>query len=189
MVDDLDPPQNEVTQLLKSWRHGDGDALERLAPLVESELRRLARLFLRKERPGHTLQPTALVNEAYLRLIEWKSVDWQNRAHFFAVAAKIMRRILVSQATSRRAQKRGVAPVLVSLTESGAAVDQRGADLIALDEALTRLAAFDPRKSHLIELRFFGGLSAEEAAEVMGITVRMVRREWTLARAWLYKEL
>lgn len=185
----MEPSTGEVTHLLNAWREGDGLALERLAPMVERELRRLARLFLHKEGAGNTLQPTALVNEAYLRLIEWKSVEWQSRAHFFAVAAKMMRRILVNQAMAKGAQKRGGAAVIVSLTEAGAQTGQPSADVIALDEALHKLATFDPRKSQLVELRFFGGLDAEEVAEVMGMSVRNVRREWTLTRAWLFREL
>jgi RNA polymerase sigma factor (TIGR02999 family) len=195
-------PASDVTHLLKAWRGGDHLAFEQLAPLVEDELRRLARIFLIQEGPGHTLQPTALVNEAYLRLIEWKSVEWQSRAHFFAVAAKIMRRVLVNQALAKRTQKRGGDLVLISLSEAGdaarkpgalaegyAASAQPGADLIALDEALNKLAAFDPQKSQLVELHFFGGLDAEEVAEVTGRSVRSIRREWTLTRAWLFKEL
>lgn len=185
----MEQSPSEVTQLLNAWSKGDGIALERLAPIVDSELRRLARLYLSKEAAGNTLQPTALVNEAYLRLIEWKTVQWQSRAHFFAVAAKMMRRILVNQAIAKGSQKRGGEAVLVPLNEAEAAMDQPSADVIAVDEALNKLATFDERKSQLVELRFFGGLSAEEAAEVMGISVRNVRREWTLARAWLFKEL
>lgn len=183
------PSPSEVTQLLRAWREGDGMALERLAAMVEGELRRLADLLLRKEGPGHTLQPTALVNEAYLRLFEWKSVEWQSRAHFFAVAAKMMRRILVNQAEAKAAQKRGGATVMVSLTEAGLAAEEIPANVIELDDALNRLAVFDARKSQLVELRFFGGLNVDEVAEVMGMTARSVRREWTLTRAWLFREL
>ena len=182
-------PKSDVTQLLRAWRGGDAVALRRLVPMVEGELRRLAYLYLNKESPGHTLQPTALVNEAYLRLIEWNGVEWQSRAHFFAVAAKIMRRVLVNHAMARGAQKRGGDAIIISLNDTDQEAAQPGAGLIALDEALTKLAEFDPRKSQLVELRFFGGLNAEEIAEVMGMTVRNVRREWTLTRAWLYKEL
>jgi RNA polymerase sigma factor (TIGR02999 family) len=187
--DGTGPSPSEVTQLLRAWRGGDSLALERLAATVEGELRRLADLLLRKEGPGHTLQPTALVNEAYLRLFEWKSVEWQSRAHFFAVAAKMMRRILVNQAEAKAAQKRGGATVMVSLSEAGLATEETPADVIALDDALNRLAAFDARKSQLVELRFFGGLNVDEVAEVMGMTARNVRREWTLTRAWLFREL
>ena len=185
----MTPPPSEVTQLLRAWRDGDGLALERLAPMVEGELRRLAGAFLSREGPGNTLQPTALVNEAYLRLFEWRSVEWQSRAHFFAVAAKMMRRILVNQAMAKAAQKRGGDVVLVSLAEPGLDAAQPGTSVIELDDALNRLAEFDARKSQLVELRFFGGLNTDEVAEVLGMTPRNVRREWTLTRAWLYKEL
>ena len=184
----MHPPAGEVTQLLNAWCGGDTAALERLAPVVESELRRLARAYLGGENAGQTLQPTALVNEAYLRLIEWKTVGWQNRAHFYAVAAKMMRRILVNQALARKREKRGGEAVLVSLTEAEGAPGG-SVDLAALDEALTSLAQLDERKSQLVELRFFGGLSAEETAEAMGISLRTVHREWDLARAWLFREL
>lgn len=185
----MEPASSNLTVLLKAWCEGDDTALARLAPLVESELRGLASFYLSREGPGHTLQPTALVNEAYIRLIEWKNASFENRAHFFSVAAKIMRRILVSQAVGRSAQKRGGSTVLVSLAETDAAAEEPGVDVVALDATLTKLAAFDERKSQIVELRFFGGLSAEESAEVMGMTVRNLRREWTLARAWLYREL
>lgn len=178
----------EVTRLLKAWCKGDAGALEHLAPIIEQELRRLARLYLSKERASHTLQPTALINEAYLRLLEWNAVEWQDRAHFLAVAATMMRRILVNHAIARRAQKRGGEAVLVSLAEA-VGVPDRAEDLIALDEALTTLASMDERKSRLVELRFFGGLTAEEAGEVLGISLRTVHREWDLARAWLLREL
>ena len=184
----MHPPPHEVTQLLNAWCQGDQDALERLAPVVESELRRLARIYLSKEAAGNTLQPVDLVNEVYLRLIEWNTVQWQNRAHFYAVAAKMMRRVLVNQAIARRRQKRGGGAILVSLTRAGAKPD-RSADAIALDEALKSLARFDDRKSRVVELRFFAGLSAEETAEVLGISSRTVHREWDLARAWLFREL
>lgn len=184
----MHPPPSEVTQLLNAWCKGDQDALERLAPVVESELRRLARLYLSKEAAGITLQPADLVNEVYLRLIEWNTVQWQNRAHFYAVAAKMMRRVLVNQALARRRQKRGGGAILVSLTQAGAKAD-RSAEAIALDEALKALARFDDRKSRVVELRFFAGLSAEETAEVLGVSPRTVHREWDLARAWLFREL
>lgn len=184
----MHPQASEITQLLNAWCNGDQSALEQLATIVESELYQLARAYLRKENPGNILQPTALVNEAYLRLIEWNTVAWQNRAHFYAVAAKIMRNVLVNQAIARRSQKRGGGAVLVSLTEAGYAID-RGAEVIALDEALQSLARFDDRKSQIVELRFFGGLSAEETAEILGISSRTVHREWDLARSWLFREL
>ncbi len=184
----MHPPPGEVTQLLKAWCKGDADALERLAPVVEGELRRLARSYLRKEQPADTLQPTALVNEAYVRLIGWSPMEWQNRTHFYAVAAKMMRRILVNQAISRGRQKRGGSAVLVSLAEADQP-SQRSADILALDEALIKLARIDDRRRQLVELRFFGGLTAEETAEVLSISVRRVHREWDLARAWLFREL
>lgn len=159
-----------------------------MAPAVESELHQLARLYLSREPAGNTLQPTALVNEAYLRLIEWNTVEWQNRAHFYAVAAKIMRRLLVNHAVARRRQKRGGSAIVVSLSEAGVTPD-RSAEVIALDEALKSLAKFDDRKSRIVELRFFGGLNADETAEVLGISSRTVHREWDLARAWLFREL
>lgn len=185
----MQPPASDVTRLLIAWCEGDSGALEKLAPLVESELRRLARTYMNREGLGHTLQPTALINEAYLRLIEWHGVAWQNRAHFFAVAAKMMRRVLVNQAVARNRHKRGGPAVLVSLTEVEAGASDRSAELMALDDALEALAKVDERKSRLVELRFFGGLSAEETAEVLGISPRTVHREWDLARAWLFREL
>ncbi len=178
----------EITYLLQAWCNGDKDALAKLAPIVESELRRLARVSLSREAAGNTLQPTALVNEAYLRLISWNSVGWQNRAHFYAVAAKMMRRVLVNQAVARHRQKRGAGAVLVSLADAESAPD-RSADVIALDEALNTLAEFDDRKSRVVELRFFGGLNIDETAEVLGISSRTVHREWDLARTWLFREL
>lgn len=184
----MPPPAGEVTQLLNAWCQGDTGALDRLAPVVESELRRLARVYLGREDAGHILQPTALINEAYLRLIEWKTVGWQSRAHFYAVAAKMMRRILVNQAISRRRRKRGASAIQVSLTAADE-VPNRTTDIVALDEALMMLARIDDRKSRLVELRFFAGLTAEETAEVLGISVRTVHREWDLARAWLFREL
>lgn len=184
----MSPSPSDITQLLNAWCQGDAGALEELAPLVEGELRRLARAYLSREAANNTLQPTALVNEAYVRLIEWSAVEWKNRAHFYAVAAKIMRRVLVNQALARQRKKRGGSAVLVSLTEAGVALEHP-ADVIALDEALLALARFDDRKSRLVELRFFGGLNAEETAEVLGISLRTVHREWDLARAWLFREL
>jgi RNA polymerase sigma factor (TIGR02999 family) len=184
----MHPQRAEITRLLNAWCKGDQSALEELAPAVESELRQLARVYLSKEPADSTLQPTALVNEAYLRLIEWNAGEWQNRTHFYAVAAKIMRRVLVNHALARRRQKRGGSAILVSLAEAGTATD-RSAEVIALDEALTSLAKFDDRKSRIVELRFFGGLNAEETADVLGISSRTVHREWDLARAWLFREL
>jgi RNA polymerase sigma-70 factor, ECF subfamily len=183
-------PARDVTQLLVAWSRGDKAAFEHLAPLVEAELRHLARAFLGRESAGHTLQPTALINEAYLRLVEWRSVEWQDRAHFFAVAAKMMRRILVSHAINRGRQKRGGRAVVVPLDEAQAVSGTgRSADIVALDGALMKLAKFDERKSRLVELRFFGGLSEAEAAQVLNSSLRTVQREWSLARAWLFREL
>ena len=183
----MDPPPTEVTLLLQAWCKGDEGALEKLAPIVELELRRLARAHLSKEATGHTLQPTALMNEVYLRLMSWNT-EWQNRTHFFAVASKIMRRVLVNQAIARRRHKRGGDAVLVSLSEAGGTAD-RSEDVVALDEAMASLEKIDSRKSRLVELRFFGGLTAEETAEVLGISLRTLHREWDLARAWLFREL
>jgi RNA polymerase sigma factor (TIGR02999 family) len=173
---------SDITQLLAAWSDGDKVALEKLVPLVEAELHRLAQRYLRGERQGHTLQTTALVNEAYLRLINWKSVHWQNRAHFLGVSAKLMRNILVDYARRDRARKAGA----IQVSFDGKASIERGEDLVALDAALTDLAAIDLRKSQIIELRFFGGLTVEETAEVLKISPRTVKRDWSLAQAWLY---
>jgi RNA polymerase sigma factor (TIGR02999 family) len=179
----------EVTQLLLAWNGGDKDALDRLMPLVYDELRRLARRYMMRESPGHTLQTTALVNEAYMRLVDWKNVHWQNRAHFFGVSAQLMRRILVDFARSRQQLKREGAAHPVSLDEALVVSSERGEDLVALDDALKALAEIDARKSRIVEMRFFGGLSVEETAEVVGIAPITVMREWTKAKAWLYREL
>ncbi len=179
----------EITGLLIAWSNGDRSALDRLAPLVHAELYRLARRYMSQESPDHTLQATALVNEAYLRLIDWKNVRWQNRAHFFGVSAGLMRRILVDYARSRKYQKRGGGAVQVSLDEAAIISKERAADFVALDDALKSLAEIDERKSRIVELRFFGGLSVEETAEVLKISPRTVLREWSLAQAWLYREL
>ena len=183
------PGEHDVTRLLLAWSEGDEDALGKLAPLVEAELRRLARHYLRGERPGHTLQPTALVNEAYLRLLDWRKQSWQSRAHFMGIAANLMRRILVDHARRYGFQKRGGNAVRVSVDAERLGSVEREPDLVALDEALTRLAELDPRKSQVVELRFFGGLSVEEAAEFLKISPRTVKREWSLAQAWLHCEL
>ena len=179
----------DVTQLLHAWSDGDEHALEQLTPLVYEELYRLAKHYMARERPGQTLQVTALVNEAYLRLIDWKNVRWQNRAHFFGVSAQLMRRILVDFARSRHYAKRGGEAHHVSLEEAAVVSQERDADLLALDDALNALAAIDPPQSQVVELRFFGGLSVEETAEVLKISPRTVMREWSLARAWLYREI
>ena len=177
----------EVTRLLEDWSNGDKAAFDRLVPVVYDELRRLANHYLRRERPGQTLQTTALVHEAYTRLINYKKMRWQDRAHFFAVAAQVMRRILVERARRRQAAKRGEGMVKVSLAGAAATPDETAAEILALDEALKELAAHDLRKSQLIELRFFGGLTIEETAEVMGLSATTVQREWRAARAWLYR--
>ncbi|HEX4771715.1 MAG TPA: sigma-70 family RNA polymerase sigma factor [Bryobacteraceae bacterium] len=183
-----DALSGEVTRLLKAWCRGDAGALERLAPMVEQELRHLASIYLHHESTGHTLQPTALVNEAYLRLLDWNVVEWRDRAHFLAVAAKMMRRILVNYAVARQSEKRGGSALLVSLAEAEK-VPGRTEDLIALEEALVQLAKVDERKSRLIELRYFGGLTFDEAAEVLGISPRTASREWEFARVWLFRAL
>lgn len=183
------PSEPDVTQLLLAWRAGDEGALARLVPLVYGELRRLAHHFVRSERPDRTLQTTALVNEAYLRLVGASDVPWQNRAHFLAVCAHAMRRILVDAARARHSAKRGGGRAFVQLEEWLAAAPQRDADLVALDDALTELAAAEPRKSRVVELRYFGGLSAEETAEVMGLSRQTVIRDWNAAKLWLLRAL
>ncbi|MEO8521875.1 MAG: sigma-70 family RNA polymerase sigma factor [Acidobacteriota bacterium] len=183
------PPPQEITQLLIAWSDGDATALDRLMPLVHDALHQLAHRRMSRERPGHPLQTTALVNEAYLRLIDSSRVRWQNRAHFFAVSARLMRFILVDMARARRKLKRGGDVIQVSWDEALAVSSEPGADVIALDDALTALAAFDERKSRIVELRFFGGLSVEETAEVLKVSTTTVMRDWGLAKAWLLREL
>ncbi len=180
---------HEVTQLLLAWNNGDEAALEQLVPMVERELHGLAEAYLRRESVGNTLQPTALINEAWMRLIDWKNVEWQNRAHFFGVAAGMMRRVLVDHARRRKALKQGGGAMLVSLTQAGAAAAEQTADIIALNDALNTLSTFDEQKGRIVELRFFGGLTEEETAEVLKIPLRTLQREWSMARAWLFKEL
>lgn len=180
---------DEVTLLLRAWGNGDAQALERLAPLVYQELHRIARGYMRNERTGHTLQTTALINEAYIRLVDARRVKWQDRAHFFGVCARAMRRILVDHARSRGYQKRGGGQIgiqLDSVTSIGWSPDS---NILELDEVLNRLSALDPRKGKVVEMRFFGGLSVEETAEALGISPETVMRDWKLARAWLYREL
>jgi RNA polymerase sigma factor (TIGR02999 family) len=172
-----------------AWSEGDQAALEKLVPQVHAELYRLAKRYMGQERAGHLLQTTALVNEAYLRLIDWKNVSWQSRAHFFGISAQLMRRILVDFARSRDYLKRGGEAQHVSLEEAAVLIQEKEADFVALDDALNSLAAIDPRKGKIVELRFFGGLSVEESAEVLGISPRTVKREWSLAQAWLHREL
>ena len=179
----------EITRLLVAWGNGDESALAGLTPLVYEELHRLAHHYMSGERAGHTLQTTALVNEAYVRLIDWKNVRWQNRAHFFGVSAQLMRRILVDFARTRGYQKRGGGARPVTLDDAAVVTDDRGADMVALDEALLALAKLDARQSRVVELRFFGGLNVEETAEVLKVSSGTVRRDWSLARAWLHREL
>ena len=183
------PKDHDVTELLQAWRQGDDQALEALAPRVQKELHRLARRHMAGERPNHPLQTTALINEAYIRLIGWDNVQWQNRAHFFAVAAQLMRRILVDIARARLGPRRGGGAAETTLDEAFVFRPDKSRDLLQLDEALTTLAEMDPRKSRIVELRFFGGLSVEETAAVLQISDRTVLREWNLARAWLYREI
>ena len=183
------PAPKEVTQLLIAWSNGEEDALEKLVPLIYDELRRIARRYMKREPAGHTLQTTALVNEAYLRLIEQKGMKWQNRAHFFAISAQLMRRILVSMARARHANKRGGEARQVSLDEALVISEERAAELVALDEAMNELAALDPRRSRVVELRYFGGLSVEETAGVLNISPETVMRDWKRAKAWLYTVL
>ncbi len=181
--------RNEVTRWLVAGSSGDARALEALLQLVYDELHRQAVRFFHRERAGHTLQPTALVNEVYLRLINQHEVNWQNRAQFFGIAAEMMRRILVSHARGRQAQKRGGAAQHITLDEGVAAEPQRDLNLLALDDALTRLEQLDPEKSRMVELRFFSGLSVQETAEVMGVSPRTIDRQWQTAKAWLYREI
>jgi RNA polymerase sigma factor (TIGR02999 family) len=179
----------EVTELLHAWRNGDGSALDELMPLVYKELHRLAHHYMRGERRGHILQTSALVNEAYLQLIDARQVQWQDRAHFFAISANLMRQILVHFARSRDSQKRGGQFRQVSLAESAVMAPQGDADLLELDDSLTALAEIDPRKAKIVELRFFGGLSLEETAEVLESSVNIVWRDWDMAKSWLYREM
>ena len=183
------PPSSEITGLLVDWSNGNQAALEKLLPLVEIELQRLAHYQIRRLKPGNTLQTTALINETFLRLVNQNRVQWQNRAHFFGIAAQLMRRILLNYLRDRHRQKRGGGAILVSLSEAATFSEEKTAELLALDEALERLAQFDERKSKVVELRFFGGLSVEETAEVLKISPITVMRDWNLAKAWLAREL
>ena len=180
---------HQVTQLLKDWSDGDEAARDKLMPLVYDELHRLAHRYMGRERAGHTLQTSGLVNEAYLKLIDQSHVEWQNRAHFFGIAAQMMRRILVDYARSRGYAKRGGNAHQVSLDEEALVSEERAADFVALDDALTSLAAIDPRKSRIVELRFFSGLSIEETAKILAVSPGTVMRDWTLAKAWLRREM
>ena len=179
----------EVTQLLQAWSGGEQGALDRLAPVVYRELHRLAQRYMAQERPGQTIQATALVNEAYLRLVDYSNLRWQDRAQFFGLAAQLMRRILIDHARSHHYAKRGGGARKVPLDEVVVLTEERAADIVALDDALTSLAAFDPRKSQVVELRFFGGLNIEETAEVLNLSSMTVRREWRWAKAYLHREI
>jgi RNA polymerase sigma-70 factor, ECF subfamily len=189
MVDSLMSSTQEVTQVLLELSDGQETAPERLMPLVYDELRKLAQAYLENERSDHTLQATALVHEAYIRLVDWKNVSWQNRAHFFALAAQVMRRILVDHARQKKAEKRGGSLTKLALEEAVRFPQQGEVDLIALDDALEALASLDPAQSRIVELRFFGGLTIEETAEAMRVSPATVKREWTLAKAWLHKRV
>jgi RNA polymerase sigma factor (TIGR02999 family) len=178
-----------VTELLVAWREGDNSALHQLVPLVERELRQLAHRYLRRERPGHVLQTTALVNEAFLRLLKWQDANWQNRAHFVAMAARLMRNILVDMARHRPKAQGGQSIRIVDVADVAVVGDDRSRDLVALDDALRDLAERDPRKAQIVELRFFGGLTLEEISEVMGVAPITVSREWAKARAWLHRQV
>jgi len=183
------PSTHEVTQLLRAWTTGDDQALDKLTPLVYEQLRHVARHFMAGERPGHVLQTTALVNEVYLKLVDCGQMNWQDRAHFFAVSAQLMRRILVDFARSRDYQKRGGGVLHLSLDETPSICDEPDMQLVALDDALKALAAVDERKSKVVEMRFFGGLSIEETAEVLKVSSETVQRDWRLAKVWLLREL
>jgi RNA polymerase sigma-70 factor (ECF subfamily) len=183
------PTPGEVTRILHAWGKGDPQALDRLMPLVYGELRRLARQRLRRERPDHTLQPTALVHEAYLRLVDQRRATWQNRAQFFGVAAQLMRRILVDHARRHQAAKRGRGTLKVSWDDAIVPAEERAEELVALDDALSRLAQMDPRQGRVVELRVFSGLTVEETAQVLGVSPATVKREWTTAKAWLSREI
>jgi len=186
MSEDSSP---NVTQLLVAWGKGDQHAFDALMPEVRKELHRLAAHYMAEESPGHDLQPTALINEAYLRLVDWKNIQWADRAHFFGMAANMMRRVLVDYARSRDRLKRGGEAIHVSFTETANVPAPRSTDVLALDKALRELEKIDPRKSQIVELRFFGGLSQEETAEALNVSVATVRHDWSLARAWLAREL
>jgi RNA polymerase sigma factor (TIGR02999 family) len=185
-----DSSTNNITQLLVAWNQGDQAALEALTPLINQELRRLAKRYMAGERQGHLLQPTALVNEAWLRLIDWQNVEWQSRAHFFGLAAQMMRRTLMEYARAQHREKRGGREgIQVSLSEAANVAQEQSADLIALDDALQTLEKLDPRQARVVEMRFFAGLSQEEVAEALNVSVGTVRRDWSLAEAWLFREL
>ncbi len=179
-------PSQDITGLLVAWSEGDKESLHQLIPLVEKELHRLAARYMRREKLGHTLQTTALVNEAYCKLVDQRNVHWRNRAHFFGIAAQFMRRILIDHARGHARAKRGSAQTKISLDEFALMPEQQAKELISIDEALTRLAEFDPLKSRIVEMKFFGGLTIEEIAEVEHVSTRTIDREWRKAKAWLY---
>src|SRR5688572_5820261 len=179
----------EITQLLLKWSEGDKDALDLLIKLVQPELRRLARKYMQRENPAHTLQTSALINEAYVRLISQQDVEWQNRGHFFAVAAQVMRHILIDHARKHQVARRGGGLLRVSLDETAVASHERASEFVALDEALTKLAVVDARKSQIVEMKFFGGLTVDEIAEVMKLSPITIKREWRAAKAWLHLEI
>ena len=184
----LQERSDDISQLLRAWSDGDKLALSQLTPIVYAELRRLAHRYMRRERTGHSLQTTALVNEAYLRLVDFNRMQWQDRAHFFAVSAQVMRRILIEHAR-RHNQKRGGGVAHVSLEEAASVGGNRAGDLVALDDAMNALARLDPRKAQVVEMRFFGGLNVEETADVLKVSTATVMRDWSTAKAWLYREL
>ena len=183
------PRQHEITELLAEWREGNQSALDELYPLVDNELHRLARRYMSRERKGHTLQTTALINEAYVRLVDQKNVQWANRSHFFAISAQIMRRILIDHARRHAYAKRGGGAQQVSLEEAATVTPEQSRELIRLDEALNSLAEMDPRRIQVVELRYFGGLNNEEIAGVLHVSENTVTRDWNMARAWLYQQL
>lgn len=185
----MEPAPTDVTLLLKQLSAGDHDAVDQLVPVLYNELRKLAAYYLRQERSNHTLQATALVHEAYLRLIDQRAVEWQNRSHFFAVAAQVMRRILLDYARSHQAVKRGGPSPKISLDDAMVYCEEQAAQLVALDELLTRLSSMDPQQGRIVELRFFGGMSVEETAELLGISPRTVKRDWAMAKLWFAREL
>jgi len=185
----MTPAPHELTRLLQDWSSGDQSALEQLMPLVQDELRRLAHQHMRREGPGHILQTSALINEAYLRLVDQPQIQWQNRAHFFGIAARLMRRVLVGEARKRDASKRGGSFIQVPLDEANAVAQEEAANVVALDDALKMLQQIDARQSDIVELRFFGGLSIEETANVLKVSPGTVMRDWTFARAWLRNEM
>jgi len=189
MTDNPNTAPQDVTVLLQAWTEGDEDALAKLTPMIYEEMRRLARHYMARERSSPTLETGAILNEAFLRLVHWKNARWQNRSHFYGLAAQMMRRVLVDHARSRRYSKRGGGMRPVSLDEAIVVTPERSSDLVALDDALVRLASVDERKSQVVELRFFGGLSVEETAEVLNVSPFTVARDWTLAKAWLQREL